>query len=675
MPKLTVIIPTFNRKETLRQTLMSFGEQTSGDFDLIVADDGSTDGTAEMVKSLKVPYPIVHLWQPNSGRSAARNMGIKNAEGGIILFVDDHIIVQKDLITEHLRSHEKCSGTNVSVIRGRVEFFGKREDAPDPAKEIIKRETRPSFSDQDPFRNFITNNISVRADALLKVEGFDEDFKEYGLQDSELGYRLRKAGFGFRTNPNAVGYIFSVGLTFQERCSRRRQVGRSSVLFYKKHRNLRIKLTLSTHFLSRIILRILSLGNGRIIKWAEGILKNRDSAFVKRIILLYNFLRGMDEGFEKYKDRRFERFRSSLHRTKVLMVSHNFRFEGAPISLYMLAKNLDRSRYELLFVSPADGPLTGALKDKGIEYKILGGFPFSYQRKVTNIIYENNIDLVHINTLDPIWAINAAHQTRTPAVWHIREAPDFYNSNKIHKLLDKVNLCVCVSDWVRRSFELTNEKARVVYNGVDLSAFAPGLDTGNLMAEFGISEKDVVVGLIGSISKRKGSDIFARAAQIVSKNGKDIRFVIVGDFIPGEFFRLGFNKLLKKLNLGCALILTGPRKDAAKIMSSMDMIVNCSLSEPSGRTIIEGMALEKPIIGSSVGGIPEVIDDGKTGILIPPNDPASLAAAVMKLAADPALRRSMGTAGREKARKLFTIENHVKEIEKIYDEIIRTNRE
>ena len=82
MPKVSVIIPTYNRKGTLKTTLLSLSGQTFTDFEVVVADDGSTDGTHQMLKELSLPYPLKHIWQANSGRSAARNMGLEVARDG-----------------------------------------------------------------------------------------------------------------------------------------------------------------------------------------------------------------------------------------------------------------------------------------------------------------------------------------------------------------------------------------------------------------------------------------------------------------------------------------------------------------------------------------------------------------------------------------------------------------
>jgi len=236
MPKkISVVIPTFNRKDILRQTLFSFKGQTFSDFEIIVADDGSTDGTGEMTKALNLSFPIKHLWHKNAGRSAARNMGISAAEGKIILFVDDHIIVTKNFVEEHFKTHHKFKEDKLGAVRGYVEFIDDPADAPSQPKPLnIFSKMRKQLEMEDALR-FYTHNVSVPKEALLKIGGFDEDFKEYGFQDQELGYRLKKAGYRFKFNPDAVGYIFRAVFNFEKECDKARQAGRSAALCRKKH--------------------------------------------------------------------------------------------------------------------------------------------------------------------------------------------------------------------------------------------------------------------------------------------------------------------------------------------------------------------------------------------------------------------------------------------------------
>jgi glycosyltransferase involved in cell wall biosynthesis len=671
MPKrLSIIIPTYDRKETLKETILSFASQTSGDFEMIIADDGSSDGTGEMVKSLNVSFPLKHVWQKNSGRSSARNMGICAAEGEIILFIDDHIIVDKKLVEEHIGSHDKAAGTNVMVVRGRVCFIRSASEAPDTTEYIPAEKIRPSLDEQDPFRNFITNNISITKEALLSVGGFDEDFKEYGLQDSELGLRLKEAGCRFAKNPNAVGYIFGIGLEFEDRIKRRRQIGRASVLFYKKHPTLKVKLTLSVHFVAAFLYRTLSIFDRWINKLTEASMKVEPSGLKRKLILFYSFLSGMNEALERYKGVKRIKFSSRLKKPKVLFCSHNSRLEGAPLSLYFLAKNIDRETLTPVFVVPSRGPVCDLLGSANVKFWVLSGFPFTLTSQTRNIIEKEDIDLVHANTLAATWAIDAAKLAHVPVVWHVREDPSYFDRASIAKYAGKVDRVIAISKWVKSALGFSPGKVEVIYNAVE----PPDLSGGSSEAirkEFNIKKGDVLVGQIGSISRRKGTDVFLKACAQVLKKRDGVRFLIVGDYIPGERFKPTIDKLVKELRLEGKIIFAGTRKNIADVYAALDIVVSSSISEPFGRTLIEAMAAGKPVIGTSAGGIPEIIINEKTGIIVQPNDSKALADAIISLVNDEKKRKELALSGRKRAIEMFSIKDHVKKVEEIYEEVLR----
>ena len=260
--KISIVIPTYNRKDILKETLLSFKNQSFKDFEIIISDDGSIDGTGEMIESLNVPYPIKYIWNENTGRSAARNRGVEKTESEIVLFVDDHIIVDKKLIEEHLNYHNKFK--DICAIKGRVEYIKDIIEIPKETQYIPNANVKHS-EEQNPFRIFYTNNISIKKKALQKVGGFDEDFKEYGFQDQELGYRLKKSGYKFKINPNAIGYIFPVKTSFEDRCDKARQSGHSAVLFYRKHPFAGLT-QLGVNPINTIIYFLLSLNNNWWLK-------------------------------------------------------------------------------------------------------------------------------------------------------------------------------------------------------------------------------------------------------------------------------------------------------------------------------------------------------------------------------------------------------------------------
>jgi GT2 family glycosyltransferase len=193
--ELTVGLCSRNRKETLRLVLESLAEQSihPDRYEVVVIDDGSTDGTGEMIKSLDVPYRLTYGYQPHSALATARNHGIRLSHGEIMLYIDDDVLADHHLLEEHLRAHEEHQQC---VVNGWVNHVEKAM-IPD----------KPKFTMADISTSFFwTSNVSVRVDDLYRAGLFDESFKEYGWEDQELGLRLMAIGLVRKTNYRAVGY-------------------------------------------------------------------------------------------------------------------------------------------------------------------------------------------------------------------------------------------------------------------------------------------------------------------------------------------------------------------------------------------------------------------------------------------------------------------------------------
>ncbi|MBI2267115.1 MAG: glycosyltransferase family 2 protein [Armatimonadetes bacterium] len=234
MKTISVQICSYNRKEILEKVLTTLGSQTLSPccYEVVLVDDGSTDGTGEMVKGLRVPYSITYHHQVNSGLATARNAGLSRCTGDIILYIDDDVLADPCLLSEHLAAHRKHPD---SVIKGWVNHV----EAPEIPRE-------PRFTMQDVSTAFFwTSNVSVGRHFLEKVGGFDESFKEYGWEDLELGYRLRKAGLRSRFWKKAVAYHYKrkpAPSDLPAMCRQAEAKGRTAVLFCRKHPTFRIML-------------------------------------------------------------------------------------------------------------------------------------------------------------------------------------------------------------------------------------------------------------------------------------------------------------------------------------------------------------------------------------------------------------------------------------------------
>jgi glycosyltransferase involved in cell wall biosynthesis len=180
---LSVVIATKDRAEFLARALDSLALQTDPPaFEAIVVDNGSRDGTAELVRERigGAPYPLALARHEHPNRGAARNVGIAQARGETIVFVDDDVWVPPDFIAAHARAH--ASGTGDLAVSG-------------PILNVPSYETRPEPAAGNYSRAFLcTCNVSLPRSALEAVGGFDEVFDLYGWEDTELGLRLRRAG-------------------------------------------------------------------------------------------------------------------------------------------------------------------------------------------------------------------------------------------------------------------------------------------------------------------------------------------------------------------------------------------------------------------------------------------------------------------------------------------------
>lgn len=208
------------------------------------------------------------------------------------------------------------------------------------------------------------------------------------------------------------------------------------------------------------------------------------------------------------------------------------------------------------------------------------------------------------------------------------------------------------------------EKISVIYHGVDLKSFdyVPCKDKDKLKRELELKHDVSVIGTMGRLDTQKGISFLLMAASIILKLFPETIFLVVGD---GPL-KPQLEKLSQDLNISNKVLFTGWIDDVPNILSVMDIFCLPSLWEAFGIVLVEAMAMRLPIVAANVEGIPEVMKDGETGILVPPKKPEALAAAIMKLLKDKTLARQMGEAGRKRVEELFLMNTIIGEYEKLY---------
>lgn len=393
---------------------------------------------------------------------------------------------------------------------------------------------------------------------------------------------------------------------------------------------------------------------------------------------------------------------SSSSPIRVLFFDHTAAQSGAEIAMLNLVRHLDSRKVTPVVVFGTCGPVAeqmrpfadthvlplpvavgGAKKDSlGIASLFhlratLGGAAYIW--KLARFIRRNDVDLVHTNSLkaDLIGGI-AARFSRRPVIWHVRDRiDDDYLPPSVARAFR------LLSRWVPH-FVIANSGAtlRSLYPGAPPgSSFPSGVNgrrqsvvvhdgtpwpfpANSTSARNGLFR----IGLIGRISPWKGQHIFLQAAALVRQNFPNARFFIVGSALFGETeYEREVRSLTESLGISSLVTFTGFRSDVQNAIADMDLIVHASTTgEPFGQVIIEGMAAGKPVIATNGGGVPEIVEDGKTGILVPMGNVQAMAEAISRLLADPALAADMGARGRERVRDHFTIEQKARKVEAVY---------
>jgi glycosyltransferase involved in cell wall biosynthesis len=198
---------------------------------------------------------------------------------------------------------------------------------------------------------------------------------------------------------------------------------------------------------------------------------------------------------------------------------------------------------------------------------------------------------------------------------------------------------------------------RYLGNGIDIDYFHPDNVSDNqvlqLRRELGIMPDEYLVGMIGRLVRLKGYYDYMAAAQQLHESGAPIKFLTIGFAVPEKRDALSPEKMIEQYKLSGVMTHLGPRQDVRELIAAMDTIVLASYAEGIPRVLLEAAAMGKAAVGTAVRGTKEAIVDGETGILVPPRQPAALAAGIQQVLADEVRAEQMGRAARQRAEKYF----------------------
>jgi len=351
---------------------------------------------------------------------------------------------------------------------------------------------------------------------------------------------------------------------------------------------------------------------------------------------------------------------------------------GAEMVLLNAAARLDPERFRVicgLLTPDAEGVVPPHLARVDFGLPGLNGWVWlRFFFHLGWIIYRHRVDLIHVNSYVPgNYARLAAFLMQVPIIidhWH--GFTRFSRKRRlICRLLSRVtDLSIAVSpgvrDYVLHECGLDPARVRVVFNGVDMAKIAAARPGPEVRRELGLASEAPVIGLVARLDHwGKGhKELFTAMAQLEGRYPCHA-LLVGGGRRADEVLALAAG-----LGLAGQVHFLGSRRDVPDLLQAMDVFVLPSYNEGLSLALLEAMAAGLPVIATAVGGTPEVVTDGVTGLLIPPRDAAALAGALERLLADPAWAKQLGENARDHVREHYSLDRLGREINEIYEELV-----
>ena len=384
-----------------------------------------------------------------------------------------------------------------------------------------------------------------------------------------------------------------------------------------------------------------------------------------------------------------------MDKIKVLHIITRLDPGGSSTNTIETAARLDRGRFDVFLISgrtvDPDGSIEALLKAKKIRYAF---FP-DLQRalhpwkdllafvQIYNFLKNNRFDIIHTHSSKAgILGRWAGKFAGVPVIVHTPHGHVFYGyfgkiQTAIFILLER-----CTALVTGRIITLTDrgkqehidlkiapaDKFVTIYSGIDLAMAGPPTHTfgGDSYEKFSIPKDRFIFGCVARLDPIKGISYLIEAMAEVVKQRPSSHLLLVGDGSERETLQ----HRCEALGLKDHVSFAGFQKEPGPFMDVMDVFVLASINEGMGRVILEAMARGKPVIATRVGGVPEIVEEGQTGLLVPAADAAALADAMLKMAGDRGSLEHMGRRARASVNSRFGLDKMVKDIERLYDQLV-----
>jgi len=374
---------------------------------------------------------------------------------------------------------------------------------------------------------------------------------------------------------------------------------------------------------------------------------------------------------------------------RVLYVNHVSFLSGAERSLLELISAMgDEAVVPYLACPP--GELATRAREIGVEVISLPLTPFrrthnpltlgSYaltwmagRNQVKKIVNTVRPQVIHTNSATAqVYAAAAAKKAHVPCVWHSRDLRLLpYPANTICREAEQVvAISQCVADFLHANGFSSNRIA-TIHNGIDAERWRKSVTGRNVRTELGLTEDDRILLMAAQFAPWKRHEDAISAMPHILQRAPTARLVLAGSDLWEAHADLDahLRAYAEQLGLGDKVIFAGQCDYVSDLMSAAELLLMPSDAEPFGRVAIEAMALGKPVVGTRAGGLPEVVSDGKTGLLVVPRFPESLADACLRLLENTSLARRLGEAGRERVEATFDSRKMADAVVALYEKL------
>jgi glycosyltransferase involved in cell wall biosynthesis len=367
---------------------------------------------------------------------------------------------------------------------------------------------------------------------------------------------------------------------------------------------------------------------------------------------------------------------------------------GAQQQVHSLVSRLDPARYVTTVISLGDGRAVRRMRAAGIDIRLIDEPDDTLAvRRLTELLRTIRPDVLHLH-------MYRAEVVGTRAAFGLAEAglPRPYVISTVHssrrrsdedqellrRLTPSMDRLIAVSRSIERKLEAEGRvgpPVELIHNGVDLTRYGQQ-EPCTLAQEYGFPEGTPVAGVVARLEPEKGHPTLLEAWTQVIERVPEARLLVVGEGSRREALEAQARELgllgedcqgdscvgTRHARPGAKVIFTGPRDDIPAVTAALDVAVLPSYREAQGLALLEAMALRRPVVASNVGGIPEIVEDGRSGLLVPPHDAPALADAIVRLLIDHPFADNLARAGHDLVHERFCIERMVDSISRLYDE-------